>query len=317
MKKVANPIKFERELFKMSDGGTIAIDWVDQIPSPGGDGRNKRPIVAVMPGLSSNNDEVYVLNLLIEAKRQGYRPVVINYRGASDVALTSAKLYCAGSVDDLRQPLKYLHEKYCRLGGGGGGDRPTDLYLIGNSMGANITANFVGEEGSSCFLKAVCCVQPPMKMWECGENIKTNNYGFYNYALGRNLKVKFEKYVPHIQEAYMVNHGIDLPETLRKSRHLIDIDTHMTSVSFGYGDLKTYYDKASCIHRIPKIKTPTLFLMAEDDPIIGDKAICAKTCEENPYVLLGLTKQGGHLGYFEKLYSTQQWFTEPVFEFLK
>lgn len=90
----------------------------------------------------------------------------------------------------------------------------------------------------------------------------------------------------------------------------------MTSKAFGYGDIKTYYDKASCVHWIPNIKTPTFFLMAKDDPIIGEKAIDMDTCKANPYVLLGVTEKGGHLGYFHSVISTKQWFTEPIFEFL-
>ena len=60
-----------------------------------------------------------------------------------------------------------------------------------------------------------------------------------------------------------------------------------------------------------------MFLMAKDDPIIGEKAIAREVCENNPYVLLGVTNKGGHLGYFESMLSSRQWFTEPVFEFLK
>ena len=292
MLKRKKAIRYERELFKMKDGGTIAIDWVDEIPHPGL--KSKKPIVAIMPGLSSDNDVVYVLNLLISAKQAGLRPVVINYRGASKVELTNATLYCAGSVNDLRQPLEYIHAKYCGGHGDGSGEiargEGTDLFLVGNSMGANIVANYLGEEGAKCFVKAAVCVQPPMKMWECGENIEKRLFGFYNYVLGRSLKDKMERWAPNIREAYLANHGIDLQKTLRRTRHLIDIDTHMTSKAFGYGDLKTYYDKASCIHRIPSIKTPTFFLMARDDPIIGEKAICMATCTGNPYVLLGTTQ---------------------------
>jgi hypothetical protein len=32
--------------------------------------------------------------------------------------------------------------------------------------------------------------------------------------------------------------------------------------------------------------------------------------------LLGVTNQGGHLGFFESITTYKQWFTEPVFEFL-
>ena len=55
-----NPISFERELFSLKDGGTIALDWVDEFPST-----SSKPILAVVPGLSSNNNEVYIINLLI------------------------------------------------------------------------------------------------------------------------------------------------------------------------------------------------------------------------------------------------------------
>ena len=183
-------------------------------------------------------------------------------------------------------------------------------------MGANIAANYLGEEGSKCFIKAACCVEPPMKMWECGDNIEKRLFGLYNYVLGRNLKVKFERMIPNISEPFLEKHGIDLREQLRKSRHLIDIDSLITSKTFGYGDVKTYYDRASCIHRLPGIKTPTFFLMAKDDPIIGEKAIDTNVCGKNPYILLGVTNKGGHLGYFESTMSYRQWFTEPVFEFL-
>jgi len=171
LQTIANPVMgallkrkravlFEREMFRLKDGGTIALDWVDEIPGPSSN--KKKPIVAIMPGLSSDNDVVYVLNLLIEAKKAGLRPVVINYRGASNVELTNATLYCAGSVDDLRQPLEYIYDKYCGGRGDGSGEiargQSTDLFLVGNSMGANIVANYVGEEGSQCFLKAAVCV---------------------------------------------------------------------------------------------------------------------------------------------------------------
>ncbi len=82
--KFNNPVIFDRELFKLHDDGTIALDWVDSIPSK----ENKQPIVAIMPGLSSNSDEIYVLNLCLKAREKGFKAVVINYRGSSKVPLS-------------------------------------------------------------------------------------------------------------------------------------------------------------------------------------------------------------------------------------
>jgi predicted alpha/beta-fold hydrolase len=85
---------------------------------------------------------------------------------------------------------------------------------------------------------------------------------------------------------------------------------------FGFGTAANYYDKASCCHRIPQIRTPTFILVAEDDPVIGSEAIDINLCQSNPSVLLGTTTKGGHLGYYESAFSPKQWFVEPVFEFI-
>ena len=53
-------------MFTFTDEGTAAIDWVDEIP--GYTSSIGKPILAVIPGLTSDNNEIYVTNLLIEAK---------------------------------------------------------------------------------------------------------------------------------------------------------------------------------------------------------------------------------------------------------
>eukprot|EP00347_Sterkiella_histriomuscorum_P008429 403345128 len=97
---------------------------------------------------------------------------------------------------------------------------------------------------------------------------------------------------------------------------LTDYDHHLTSKVFGYETLENYCDKASSVHRIPKISVPTFILMAKDDPIVGEKTIAYESCQANQNIILGVTEYGGHLGYFENISSTQQWFVKPVFEFL-
>ena len=58
--KMFNKIKFERELFTLSDGGTIALDWVIDheggIPKKG----HTRPILCMFSGLAGGNDNLYL-----------------------------------------------------------------------------------------------------------------------------------------------------------------------------------------------------------------------------------------------------------------
>lgn len=53
-------LTYEREMFILSDGGTIALDWGVKKPDPD----QKRPIIVVMPGLTSTSKELYVENFL-------------------------------------------------------------------------------------------------------------------------------------------------------------------------------------------------------------------------------------------------------------
>ena len=53
------PVKFERELLKLSDGGTIGLDWDCGIPDPSDE--NKKPILVILPGLGGGSDNLYTI----------------------------------------------------------------------------------------------------------------------------------------------------------------------------------------------------------------------------------------------------------------
>ena len=91
--KLYYPIKYEREIFVLSDGGTIALDWtVDHeggLPTKG----SSRPILCLVSGLSGGNDNLYLYSMMKAAMQQGYKCVIINFRGTSGLKLTSSKIY--------------------------------------------------------------------------------------------------------------------------------------------------------------------------------------------------------------------------------
>ena len=52
MVKTMKPLNFERELFKLDDGGTIGLDWVEGRPSE----NSVQPILAITTGFLGTND---------------------------------------------------------------------------------------------------------------------------------------------------------------------------------------------------------------------------------------------------------------------
>ena len=87
--KVYFPIKYEREIFRLSDGGQIALDWV--IDHEGGFPRknSQRPILCLVSGLSGGNDNMYLYSMMKQATTCGFKCVVINFRGAAGLPLIS------------------------------------------------------------------------------------------------------------------------------------------------------------------------------------------------------------------------------------
>ena len=92
-------------------------------------------------------------------------------------------------------------------------------------------------------------------------------------------------------------------------------DRDMTPKSFNFVDRDDYYKKASCNGNIPSIKTPTLFVMALDDPFISQDCIDYDVFKKNENVALATTEMGGHLGYHESVWSNELWVMRPCLKF--
>ena len=205
------------------------------------------------------------------------------------------QLYNSIAVSDVLEPMKYLHSKYA--------ENKRKTFAVGCSMGANILANLLGFESENCFIDAACVVQAPMKKWMLKDPIRNSMFGFYNYAMGRNLNKIMLRHEPVLKEHFK-SINIDIRDTVtRNPPSIITFDDVFTAPAFGYEGVDDYYQKASCYHRMPAIRVPTLFLNAKDDPVCAEVCIAYDRFQENPNIVLGVTEHGGHLGYHESLFS--------------
>lgn len=59
-------------------------------------------------------------------------------------------------------------------------------------------------------------------------------------------------------------------------------------------------DQASCHNLLQDVKIPLFFISAKDDPVMGADVIPIDKCYK--YILIGVTKAGGHMGYFEGMF---------------
>ena len=142
-------------------------------------------------------------------------------------------------------------------------------------------------------------------------------FGIYDKVMGQGVNALMLKHEPTFRQHFQEKLGFDLKQKLESEKpSLLTFDDAITAPFFGYSGRDDYYNKASCVHRIPSIRIPTLFMNALDDPIVTHKCIDYEVIKNNPSTVVGTTKHGGHIGYNTTAFNLDVWFMEPVLDFL-
>lgn len=86
----------------------------------------------------------------------------------------------------------------------------------------------------------------------------------YNVGLAHRIK----QYIVVHNLALSKHAGMDLAHIAR-STTIEDLDERVVCKLFGYATAEEYYTAGSSMQYIPDINTPSLFLIAQDDPFLG------------------------------------------------
>lgn len=103
--------------------------------------------------------------------------------------------------------------------------------------------------------------------------------------------------------------------TLREFDDTFTRNVGDTSAPFPFPTVGEYYLWGSSDYVVKDIKVPFLSINSRDDPVVIHSPMNG---DGNPYVIMGLTKHGGHLGWFQGgKKKTERWITKPVIEWLQ
>ncbi|RFU28928.1 hypothetical protein B7463_g7425, partial [Scytalidium lignicola] len=263
---------------------------------------DSNPMLVVLHGLSGGSHEEYLRHVLAPlAADKSWQACVVNSRGCSQTKISSGVLYNARSTWDLRQVVIWLRSTFP--------NRP--LFGIGFSLGANILATYLAEEGENCQIRAAVFCANPWNIEICSMNLQKSLIGLevYSRAMGSSTRRLFEQHAKELSTNPRVN-----PEAVRKVVYQHEFDRVLQCSTWGYPTEGAYYRDASCIDSILSIKIPFFALHAEDDPIATRDAIPFQEFTQTPYGVLLTTSWGGHLGWYE--HNGDRWFVKPVYNFL-
>ena len=66
-----------------------------------------------------------------------------------------------------------------------------NLFLAGFSLGGNVVAKYLGEEGRHSCVKGAVCVGVPFDLEVVAQNVENNLFGFYHYAIAVPYKERY------------------------------------------------------------------------------------------------------------------------------
>ena len=99
----------------------------------------------------------------------------------------------------------------------------------------------------------------------------------------------------HMHQLELIGH-VDRAQVAR-ARLITDFDAAATCKLAGFDTVEQYYQAGSSAQFISSIRTPTLFLCAEDDPFLG--ALPKDECRQNDNTVLATTRVGGHCAHLQ------------------
>lgn len=310
-----------REILTMpADGAKVAIDW-ELPPSRGNrdrplsieesavrNGPIKVPVVVILHGINNHANFGYIRSLMRVCTDKGWIAAGLNFRGCGGLPLATPRGYNGAYTGDLRAVVQTISGRLAP-------DAP--LLLVGNSLGANLVAKYLGEEGLSntlppCVIGGVT-LGNPMRM----------NAGTMDPALSSLLALGAKKTLlenwPSMK--HMTNSSFrGAVKGALLGYSLADFDSSLAplyvrndpifpyALRLGFQDGEAYWKDASSYRFLPFVSVPLLQIIAGDDFLVyhpfTSKVNHAIT---NPNVMVVETKCGGHLGWQESQLDVNAW----------
>lgn len=187
-------------------------------------------------------------------------------------------------------------------------------------MGAGILLKYAVLSGENCKLKALAAVATPFYHAHAAKNAE-NFWPYFGLPgkfilnilrrISKTFKPQLEKWPDELERC-----GINFSD-IGKSKSYYDFDDKFTAKISGFKGAEEYYNEASSINQLYKVKIPVLALSSLDDPVISAEVIPYKEFCENDKLILMTTNNGGHVGWFTGNLMPKRWFQIPCVEYLE
>lgn len=287
----AVPVRTER--LELPDGDFLDIDWLE--------GPEEAPLVVILHGLGSSSRVSYVLTLLQEIQKRGWRAVAVNARGTTGPNRLLETSH-GGRTGDVDWVIRTIRER----------NPSQTLYLAGYSIGGNQALKWLGEQGAQAPVAKAVAVSVPYRL---AVSVKHLDQGFNQKVYtSRVLKILKER---AFEKEKLFPGSIDVEKVKRADTYRV-YDREVTAKLNGFRNEEDYWEQSSCAGYLDQIRRPTLLIHAANDPLFLEEDMPLETIEASAYLDLKLSGDGGHLGFVAGRipFQVNRWLEETILDYL-
>ena len=282
-------LPFERERVNTPDGDFLDLDWLRN---------NSQKLVIISHGLEGHSQRPYMVGMAAQFYKNGYDVLNWNFRGCSGIINQKAIFYHSGATYDLDCVIEHAAVNY------------NEVYLIGFSLGGNLTLKYLGENRPSMHkVRKAVAISVPLHLESSSKKISSRENIIYSNRFLKTLKVKIA------EKAAFFPKEISLAK-LKNIKTLEDFDDHYTGPLHGFENAKDYYTQNSSLYFLDKIPVPTLVLNAQNDPFLSAKCFPISLGRQLDKIWLEFPKYGGHVGFSPRKKEDIYWSEKRAFEFI-
>lgn len=291
-RKIAG-VEFERERISTWDNDFIDLDWIKN---------GHKKLVIITHGLAGNSRAEYVKGISKILSNNKYDVLAWNFRGCSGEPNLKLASFHGGKTDDLDWVIQHAN----KLG------IYKSIYLVGVSMGGNITLKYVGERKNKLhkIIKKAFAVSAPIDMLATSFQLIS---GWNQIYSRRYLK----QYIAQLKLKEVLFPGQWDFNKVYKSANLHDFVENFTSKIFGFKNAEEFLNSQSAVNYLEHISIPTILVNADNDPFLTPKSFPKNIAENSDFFHFEMTINGGHVGFMEKEDSEYNWMEKRVLDFFE
>jgi len=287
-------VNYVRERINTHDGDFLDLDFLkiqslNHSVTP--------PLVILSHGLEGDSSRQYITGMVKLFNTNGFDCLAWNFRSCSGEINQTKRFYHSGATDDLDLVIKYAISKGYQK-----------IYLVGFSLGGNLTLKFLGEKGQNLYpqVQKAVVFSVPLHLSSSSQTIGWLYTKRFNKSLIKKIQEKSQRY-PEFQ----LN-----TSNISKIKTLKDFDDCYTSQLHGFKDAEDYYERNSSLYFLDKIAIHTLIINAQNDPFLSKDCFPFEKAKHLEKVHFQAPETGGHCGFYQADYQGILWSENRALEWV-